>query len=100
MAGSSRAAAEETAASGTYQRMNAMSGVRRTDALEPNVLHRGALLSAYEGELRAAVRVEGKADGWMVTWSNAFVIGWNTDLVKPGDTWISTLRRRRRRSVR
>jgi iron(III) transport system substrate-binding protein len=151
-AGSGPAVAEKTAATETYQRMNAMSGEQRTDALvkcaeeegkvsvytsntdidplikgfsdlydievsvyrgnsesvlqrvlqeqsaryygndvietnalELNVMHREALLSPYEGELREAVREEGKAEGWTATRFNAFVIGWNTDLVKPGE---------------
>jgi iron(III) transport system substrate-binding protein len=56
-----------------------------TNAIELNVLQQEGLLSPYEGELRDAVREEGKADGWTATRFNAFVIGWNTDLVKPGE---------------
>jgi iron(III) transport system substrate-binding protein len=59
--------------------------VIETNALELNVLRQEALLSPYEGELRDAVREEGRADGWTATRFNAFVIGWNTDLVAPGE---------------
>jgi iron(III) transport system substrate-binding protein len=59
--------------------------VIETNALELNVLQREGMLSPYEGELRDAVREEGKAEAWTATRFNAFVIGWNTDLVKPGD---------------
>jgi iron(III) transport system substrate-binding protein len=59
--------------------------VIETNALELNVLQREGLLSPYESELRDAVREEGKAEAWTATRFNAFVIGWNTDLVAPGE---------------
>jgi iron(III) transport system substrate-binding protein len=59
--------------------------VIETNALELNVLQHEGLMSPYEGALRDAVREEGKADGWTATRFNAFVIGWNTDLVAPGE---------------
>ena len=45
---------------------------------------RRAYLSPYEGELRDAVRKEGSGRGWTATRFNVFVVGWNTNLVKPG----------------
>lgn len=58
--------------------------VLETNALELNVAQKEGFLSPYEGELREAVREEGKAEGWTATRFNTFVVGWNTDLVKPG----------------
>jgi iron(III) transport system substrate-binding protein len=58
--------------------------VVETNALELNVMQQQGMLSPYEGALRDAVREEGKADGWTATRFNAFVIGWNTNLVPPG----------------
>jgi iron(III) transport system substrate-binding protein len=58
--------------------------VIETNALELNVAQKEGLLSPYESELREAVREEGKAEGWTATRFNTFVVGWNTDLVKPG----------------
>ena len=58
--------------------------VIETNALELNAAQKEGYLSPYEGELRDAVREEGKADGWTATRFNMFVVGWNTDLVKPG----------------
>jgi iron(III) transport system substrate-binding protein len=60
-----------------------------TNAIELNVLNREGMLAPYEGPLRDAVREEGKADGWTASRFNAFVIAWNTDLVKPGDEPMS-----------
>ncbi|HCA86255.1 MAG TPA: ABC transporter substrate-binding protein [Streptomyces sp.] len=59
--------------------------VIETNALELNVAQQEGLLSPYEGEMRDAVRKEGRAEGWTATRFNTFVIGWNTDLVKPGE---------------
>lgn len=56
-----------------------------TNALELNVLNEEGYLYPYEGELRDQVREEGQADGWTADRFNVFVIGWNTDKVKPGD---------------
>ena len=61
------------------------SDVLETNALELNVSQAEGLLSPYESELREAVREEGKAEGWTATRFNAFVVGWNTDKVKPGE---------------
>ena len=58
--------------------------VIETNALELGVAQKEGLLSPYESELREAVREEGKAEGWTATRFNTFVVGWNTDLVKPG----------------
>jgi iron(III) transport system substrate-binding protein len=59
--------------------------VIETNALELNVTQSEGYLSDYESELRDAVRPEGQAEGWTATRFNTFVVGWNTDLVKPGE---------------
>ena len=59
--------------------------VVETDALELNVAQQEGFLSPYQSELREKVREEGKAEGWTATRFNTFVVGWNTDLVKPGE---------------
>jgi iron(III) transport system substrate-binding protein len=59
--------------------------VIETNALELNVTQSEGYLADYESELRDAVREEGQADGWTATRFNTFVVGWNTDLVKPGE---------------
>ncbi len=58
--------------------------VIETNALELNVAQQEGFLSPYQSELREAVREEGKAEGWTATRFNTFVVGWNTNLVKPG----------------
>ena len=58
--------------------------VLETNALELNVAQKEGFLSPYESELRDKVRPEGQAEGWTATRFNTFVVGWNTDLVKPG----------------
>lgn len=58
--------------------------VIETNALELNVAQKEGYLSPYEGELRDSVRKEGQAEGWTATRFNLFVVGWNTNLVKPG----------------
>ncbi|HEY0453236.1 ABC transporter substrate-binding protein [Actinophytocola sp.] len=55
-----------------------------TNAGELNVMNKEGLLSPYEGALRDAVRKEGQANGWTASRFNVFVVGWNTDRVKPG----------------
>jgi iron(III) transport system substrate-binding protein len=55
-----------------------------TNALELNVLNKEGLLYPYESELRDQVREEGQAENWTAGRFNAFVISWNTKLVKPG----------------
>lgn len=56
-----------------------------TNALELNVLNKEGLLTPYESEFRDMVREEGQADGWTASRFNVFVVGWNTDLVPPGE---------------
>ena len=58
--------------------------VIETNALELNVSQKEGFLSPYESELRDKVREEGQAQGWTATRFNTFVVGWNTNLVKPG----------------
>ncbi len=55
-----------------------------TNAGELNVMNSQHMLAPYEGELRDKVRKEGQADGWTASRFNVFVVGWNTDRVKPG----------------
>jgi iron(III) transport system substrate-binding protein len=59
--------------------------VLETNALELNVANAEGMLAPYESELREQVREEGQAENWTATRFNTFVVGWNTDLVKPGD---------------
>jgi iron(III) transport system substrate-binding protein len=59
--------------------------VIETNALELNVSQSEGYLAEYKSELRDAVRKEGQAEGWTATRFNTFVVGWNTDLVKPGE---------------
>ena len=57
-----------------------------TNALELGVADQEGLLYPYKGELRDAVLEQGRqAEGWTATRFNAFVVGWNTDNVKPGE---------------
>jgi iron(III) transport system substrate-binding protein len=56
-----------------------------TNAGELNILNAEGLLYPYKGELRDAVRKEGQANGWTASRFNVFVVGWNTNLVKPGE---------------
>ncbi len=58
--------------------------IAETNAGELNIMHQEGLLSPYEGELREKIREEARAEGWTGTRFNTFVVGWNTDLVKPG----------------
>jgi iron(III) transport system substrate-binding protein len=55
-----------------------------TNAGELNVMNKEGLLAPYEGELRDKVREGGQANGWTASRFNVFVVGWNTDKVKPG----------------
>ncbi|MFP5336757.1 MAG: ABC transporter substrate-binding protein [Actinomycetes bacterium] len=60
--------------------------VFETNALELGVAEREGLLYPYQSELRDAVREEGRqAEGWTASRFNVFVVGWNTDKVKPGE---------------
>ena len=56
-----------------------------TNSGELNIIADEGLFFPYEGELRDAVRPEGQKDGWTADRFNAFVIAYNTDLVKGGD---------------
>ena len=57
-----------------------------TNALELGIAENEGLLYPYKGELRDAVLQQGrKTEGWTATRFNAFVVGWNTDKVKPGE---------------
>ena len=57
-----------------------------TNALELGVASQEELLYPYESELRDSVLEAGRQnEDWTATRFNAFVIGWNTDKVKPGE---------------
>lgn len=55
-----------------------------TNAGELNILNSEKMLYPYIGELREKVRKEGQAQGWTASRFNVFVVGWNTNRVKPG----------------
>ncbi len=59
--------------------------ILETNALELNVAYDKGFLADYSSELRDKVRPEGQKDGWTASRFNVFVVGWNTDLVKPGE---------------
>ncbi|TFV74917.1 ABC transporter substrate-binding protein [Blastococcus sp. CT_GayMR19] len=60
--------------------------VFETNALELGVADQEGLLHPYESELRDSVLEQGRqSEGWTATRFNAFVVGWNTDNVKPGE---------------
>ena len=60
--------------------------VFEVDALELDAAEQEGLLYPYQSELRDAVREEGKpSENWTGTRFNAFVVGWNTDNVTPGE---------------
>jgi iron(III) transport system substrate-binding protein len=56
-----------------------------TNAGELNIMNKEGFFYPYKGALRDAVRKEGQADGWTASRFNAFVVGWNTSKVKPGE---------------
>jgi iron(III) transport system substrate-binding protein len=61
------------------------SDVFETNALELGVAEQEGLLYPYKSELRDSVLEAGRqAEGWTATRFNAFVVGWNTDKIKPG----------------
>ena len=60
--------------------------VFETNALELGVAEQEGLLYPYKSELRDSVLEQGRqSEGWTATRFNAFVVGWNTDKVKPGE---------------
>ena len=62
------------------------SDLFETNALELGVAEKEGLLHPYESELRETVLEAGRqSEGWTATRFNAFVVGWNTDKVKPGE---------------
>lgn len=57
-----------------------------TNALELGVAEQEGLLYPYKGELRDSVLAQGRqSEGWTASRFNAFVVGWNTDNVLPGE---------------
>lgn len=59
--------------------------VIETNALELGVSNKEGLLYEYDSELRDRAREEAQGDNWTGTRFNVFVVGWNTDLVEPGE---------------
>ena len=60
--------------------------VLEIDALELGAAEQEGLLYPYKGEIRDSVREEGRSsENWTGTRFNAFVVGWNTDNVQPGE---------------
>ncbi len=60
--------------------------VFETNALELGVASKEGLLHPYKSELRDSVLEAGRqSEDWTATRFNAFVVGWNTDKVKPGE---------------
>ncbi|GAA2079897.1 ABC transporter substrate-binding protein [Actinomadura alba] len=55
-----------------------------TNAGELNIMQSEGMFHEYKGQLRDSVRKEGQANGWTASRFNVFVVGWNTDKVKPG----------------
>jgi iron(III) transport system substrate-binding protein len=56
-----------------------------TDDLELKAMDEQGLLDAYDGPAKAGLRDSAKTYGsWTAERFNAFVVGWNTDLVRPG----------------
>ncbi len=56
-----------------------------TNSGEMNIISQEGLFYPYESELRDAVRPEGQEEGWTADRFNAFVVAYNTDLVKPDE---------------
>lgn len=57
--------------------------VVETNSGEMNILGEEGLFYPYESELRDTVRPEGQKEYWTADRFNAFVVSYNTDLVKP-----------------
>ncbi|GAB1818308.1 ABC transporter substrate-binding protein [Herbidospora sp. RD11066] len=55
-----------------------------TNGGELNIMNKEGFFYPYLGTLRDSVRKEGQGDNWTATRFNAFVVGWNTDKVTPG----------------
>lgn len=59
--------------------------VLETDGTVLNIANQEKLLYPYESEYRDSVREGGQGDNWTASRFNAFVVGWNTKLVKKGE---------------
>lgn len=57
--------------------------VFETNALELDIANKEGLLYPYQSDLRSTVRPEARADTWVGTRLNVFVVSYNTDNVKP-----------------
>ena len=55
-----------------------------TNSGEMNVLSNDGYLYPYQSEYREKVRPQGLKDNWTADRFNAFVVGWNTNVVPPG----------------
>lgn len=58
--------------------------ILETNAGELGIASQEGFLADYQSELRDKVREEGRGKGWTASRFNVFVVGWNTNLVKPG----------------
>ena len=59
--------------------------ILENNAPEMNIASSHELLYPYRSALRDTVRPQGVKETWTADRFNAFVVGWNTDLVKPGE---------------
>jgi iron(III) transport system substrate-binding protein len=59
--------------------------ILETNAPEMNIASHEGLLYPYRSEHRDKVRPQGLNENWTADRFNAFVVGWNTNLVKPGE---------------
>lgn len=59
--------------------------ILETDGTVLNIANEEHLLYPYESEYRDTVREGGQGTNWTATRFNAFVVGWNTKLVKKGE---------------
>lgn len=63
--------------------------VVETNSGEMNIIGAEGLFYPYESELRDAVRPEGQKEHWTADRFNAFVVAYNTDMVKPEEMLAS-----------
>jgi iron(III) transport system substrate-binding protein len=59
--------------------------ILETNSPEMNIAASHDLLYPYRSEYRDSVRPQGVRDMWTADRFNAFVVGWNTNVVKPGE---------------
>jgi iron(III) transport system substrate-binding protein len=61
------------------------SDIVETNSTEMNILSDGGLVHPYQSEYRDNVRPQGQMENWTADRFNAFVVGWNTDVVPAGE---------------